>query len=684
MKSLRNARILAIGLALVGGSTGIAAAPLSWSVIVNNGNDMPGTAAVKFNSYNQPSVNASGLVVFRARSKAGTGGGPVHGVYQRDMSVLAGPIIGIVARGDEVPQPNNTMYNGELAGFEEFSSMPRIGSDSPLVATRGQSQPVWTFQLLDTSVNPPVLTDTRVGTSGIYANPGGVLITGASLLGSAVDIDQTTLTFPQFSVPGAPAGTRFDVFPGAPTVADGRYIAFKGNYTDPSGLLGKTGVYYRDVLPVVAPAPVPAIQLVANSNTVIPIQPAGGTTTFGSTAPPSAANGYMVFTGLDIEEAPTLGGIYRAPLTPSPALQTLAGIGEQVPGEPLGATFTFFGEGLSLSPDGRYVSFWGAWGSETFPKILHCPADGNADIVAYCLANADNYPVDIPVHQGIFVHDAQTGTTHPVAKTGQDGIVDFMYWVFSGRPPGTGGGDETAEEPPRWRSSAFAALSATPGHAVQTAFKANKSTHDGIYLRQGLLETLPVLTIVETVNSSGNAIDPDAPAGSNVTTVGIERDGFRNRILTVALGMLAPDPEDPLLTIGWAGLYLTSAGANVPGALTLDIDATDPLTPYDARSDGLLILRYLFGLKGTALIAGTVSTGADRTTADAIETYLDQLRPALDVDGNGTPDALTDGLLIIRYLFGLSDDALTTGAIAGDATRTSASLIGDYIRNLMP
>ena len=92
----------------------------------------------------------------------------------------------------------------------------------------------------------------------------------------------------------------------------------------------------------------------------------------------------------------------------------------------------------------------------------------------------------------------------------------------------------------------------------------------------------------------------------------------------------------------------------------------------------------LFGLKGSALIAGAVNTGADRTTADAIEAYLDQLRPALDVDGNGTADALTDGLLIIRYLFGLRDDALIVGAVAGDATRTSASQIEEYIGNLMP
>jgi hypothetical protein len=236
----RRIFVLGIGLALAAAAADGRADPQVWTTIVNNGVTMPGTQAAPalFNSYNQPALNDNKLVVFRARSKGGASGGElVHGIYQRDMS-SAGPIIQITARGEIVPAPNNTYYNGVLASFEEFSSTPRIDFATPLIATRGQSQPVWTYQLLDTSVVPPALTDTRIGTSGIYANPGGALQTGASLLGAAVDLDQTTLTFPWFAVPGAPAGTRFDVFPGSPAVSEGRYIAFKGNYTDPSDGVG--------------------------------------------------------------------------------------------------------------------------------------------------------------------------------------------------------------------------------------------------------------------------------------------------------------------------------------------------------------------------------------------------------------------------------------------------------------
>ncbi|MBK8286996.1 MAG: hypothetical protein IPK97_20210 [Ahniella sp.] len=80
-----------------------------------------------------------------------------------------------------------------------------------------------------------------------------------------------------------------------------RYIVYKGNYTDPVDGLGRTGIYFRDV---VASGPTPYTGLIANSNMLIPNQPSGGTTKFGSTAPPSGANGFVFFTGLDIEEAP--------------------------------------------------------------------------------------------------------------------------------------------------------------------------------------------------------------------------------------------------------------------------------------------------------------------------------------------------------------------------------------------
>ena len=55
-----------------------------------------------------------------------------------------------------------------------------------------------------------------------------------------------------------------------------------------------------------------------------------------------------------------------------------------------------------------------------------------------------------------------------------------------------------------------------------------------------------------------------------------------------------------------------------------------------------------------------------------------------DIDGDGQSKALTDGLLLIRYLFGFSGDSLTAGAIGLDAERTTAEEIQAYIGDRVP
>ena len=56
----------------------------------------------------------------------------------------------------------------------------------------------------------------------------------------------------------------------------------------------------------------------------------------------------------------------------------------------------------------------------------------------------------------------------------------------------------------------------------------------------------------------------------------------------------------------------------------------------------------------------------------------------IDIDGNDQVDALTDGLVILRYLFGLRDDVLINGVIASDAAVTESDGIGTKIESLMP
>jgi hypothetical protein len=114
---------------------------------------------------------------------------------------------------------------------------------------------------------------------------------------------------------------------------------------------------------------------------------------------------------------------------------------------------------------------------------------------------------------------------------------------------------------------------------------------------------------------------------------------------------------------------------------SLDIDGNGQ---YDALTDGLLLLRGMFGLSEGALISGAVASDAIYTSSGEIVSRIDMLGDLVDMDGNGRVDALTDGLIVLRYLFGLRGDVLINGVIASDATVTSADGVSAKMESLMP
>ena len=114
---------------------------------------------------------------------------------------------------------------------------------------------------------------------------------------------------------------------------------------------------------------------------------------------------------------------------------------------------------------------------------------------------------------------------------------------------------------------------------------------------------------------------------------------------------------------------------------SIDIDGNND---FDALTDGLLVLRSMFGLSGDALITGTVSSNAIFSSSEEIQSRYSSIEASLDIDADGNIDALTDGLLVLRYLFGLRGETLTTGVISPNAVRTSASEIEQYLSNLTP
>jgi hypothetical protein len=117
------------------------------------------------------------------------------------------------------------------------------------------------------------------------------------------------------------------------------------------------------------------------------------------------------------------------------------------------------------------------------------------------------------------------------------------------------------------------------------------------------------------------------------------------------------------------------------GCFSFDIDQNEEAK---ALTDGLLVIRHLFGFTGDALATGAIATDADRKVADDISALLSDADSELDIDGNGESKALTDGLLLIRYLFGFTGDALIAGAIGAGATRESSEAIEVYIKDRVP
>ena len=131
-----------------------------------------------------------------------------------------------------------------------------------------------------------------------------------------------------------------------------------------------------------------------------------------------------------------------------------------------------------------------------------------------------------------------------------------------------------------------------------------------------------------------------------------------------------------------AGVLMAQAALQ-PLAATgaLDVDGNGK---YDALTDGVLTLRWLFGLSGSTLVNNAIGSGAQRSLPADVTAWLEAHRAAFDVDDNKNSDALTDGLMILRYMFGLRGAALVNGAIGSGANRATSAAIESYMSGLIP
>jgi len=163
-------------------------------------------------------------------------------------------------------------------------------------------------------------------------------------------------------------------------------------------------------------------------------------------------------------------------------------------------------------------------------------------------------------------------------------------------------------------------------------------------------------------------------------TVSFDKNSINNRFET-------PSDFDVLVKEG-KGTYLTINLMPIFDSFNLDVDKNNKA---DALTDGILIIRYLFGLtEGISLLENAVNyNSGQRITEKCIQSYLKRgklLSKAqnFDIDADNRSDALTDGILILRYLFGYTGDSLINGAVADDATRRTPCEIEEYMKSLLP
>jgi Bacterial Ig-like domain (group 3)/Fibronectin type III domain len=115
----------------------------------------------------------------------------------------------------------------------------------------------------------------------------------------------------------------------------------------------------------------------------------------------------------------------------------------------------------------------------------------------------------------------------------------------------------------------------------------------------------------------------------------------------------------------------------------LNIDGSTA-SVYDAATDGVMILRYLAGIRGDAISDGVIGATATRNAAQ-IATYLENIKAQLDIDGDNALKPTTDGLLIVRYMRGGAVSAsYILNAFNPSGTRANEDEITSRLGQMMP
>jgi LasA protease len=122
--------------------------------------------------------------------------------------------------------------------------------------------------------------------------------------------------------------------------------------------------------------------------------------------------------------------------------------------------------------------------------------------------------------------------------------------------------------------------------------------------------------------------------------------------------------------VSWS-MHMLPAGFPSNTQCSFDVDGNS--TP-DPLTDGVLLLRYALGFRGANLISGSIGAGATRNTSSLIENYLAARSYDLNVDG--VTRTMSDHLLAARLMRGVTGGGLTASlGITSGLLTTPASIL---------
>jgi hypothetical protein len=201
-----------------------------------------------------------------------------------------------------------------------------------------------------------------------------------------------------------------------------------------------------------------------------------------------------------------------------------------------------------------------------------------------------------------------------------------------------------------------------------------QSYHDGsvsgVFARRGdsVIPPTPTPTLTRTVTPTRTVTATPSASPTQTSTPSVTS----TPTVTATPTETATPSVSPTAT-------LSPTPTTTSDGIVLDVDDNGSV---GALSDGLLVLRHGFGFTGTTLVTGATGPGCQRCDGPAVTSYLQSIVDLLDVDDNGAFDALTDGLLVLRHMFGFTGPSLVNGATAANCSRCDAGAIDTYLDGL--